>query len=64
MLVDRDHPEVCPALATTNMVLRTKLKHDIKLPLTIFQAKDGTFWYLTHSQVTKIARKGAKNSLT
>ena len=59
--VDRDHPEICPAIAIANMVLRkAKLKHDIKLPHAIFQAKDGTVQYLTHSKVTEIIRKAMK----
>ena len=58
MLVDRDHPEVCPALDIANMVLRkASLKHDAILPLAIFQAKDGIVQYFTHSKATKIIRK-------
>ena len=61
MLVDRDHPGVCPVPAITNMVLRkAKLKHGTKKTLAIFQAKDGTVQYLTHSKVTEIIRKAVK----
>ena len=61
LLVDRDHPEVCPVLAITNMVLRkVKLKHGTKLTLAIFQANDGTVQNLTHSKVTELLRKAAK----
>ena len=59
--MDRDHPEVCPALAIASMVLRkVRLRHSTKLPLAIFKAKDGTVQYLTHSKVTDMIRKAVK----
>ena len=61
MLVDRDHPEVCPALAIASMILRkVRLRHSTKLSLAIFKAKDGTVQYLTHSKVTDMIRKAVK----
>ena len=43
------------------MVLRkVRLRHNTKLPLAIFKAKDGTVKYLTHSKVTEIIRKAVK----
>ena len=61
LLLDRDHPEVYPTLAIANMVLRkAKLEHDTKLLLVVFQAKDGTVQYLTHSKVTETIRKAVK----
>ena len=61
LLVGRDHPEACTALAIASMVLRkVRLRHNTKLPLAIFKAKDGTVQYLTHSKVTDIIRKAVK----
>ena len=61
MLVDRDHPEVCPTLAIANMVPRkAKLKHDTIFSLDIVQTKDSIVQYLTHSKVTDIIRKAMK----
>ena len=43
------------------MVLRkVRLRHNTKLPLAIFKAKDRTVQYLTHSKVKEIIRKAVK----
>ena len=61
LLVDRDHPEVCQTLAITSLVLiKVRIQHNTKLPLTIFKAKGRTVQYLTHSKVTDITRKAVK----
>ena len=61
MLVDRDHPVVCPALAIVSMVPRkVRLRYNTTLPLAIFKATDGTVKYLTHSKSTEIIRKAVK----
>ena len=41
LLVDRDHPDICPALALANMALRkTRFKHSLDLPLAVFKEKN------------------------
>ena len=58
MLVDRDHLEVCKALAITSGVLRkVRLRQNIQVYLAIFKEKDKSVRYLTHSKVTDIIWK-------
>ena len=61
LLVNSDHPEVCPALVVTSMVLRkVRLQRNTKLPLAIFKATHDTVQYLTPSKVTEMRRKAVK----
>ena len=61
LLMDVDHTEVFPVLPIAKTVLgKTILKHDKNLPLAIFQANDGTVWYLTHANVTEMISKTVK----
>ena len=40
LLVDRDHPEVCPALAIANMAWRkARLRHPMSKSLAVFKDK-------------------------
>ena len=61
MLVDRDHPEVCPALAIANMAWRKeKLRHSMTKPLAVFKDKKGEVCYVTQSKVTDVIRRTVK----
>ena len=61
MLVDRDNPDICPALALANMALRKhRLKHSMDLPLAVFKDKDGVVKYTTHKKVTEVIRIAVK----
>ena len=61
MLVDRDHPEVCPALAIARMAWRkAKLRRPMSKPLAIFKDKKGDVCYVTHSKVTEVIRRAIK----
>lgn len=63
LLVDRDHPEICPALALASMALRKhRLKHSMDLPLAVFKDTDGTVKYTTHKKVTELIRKAVKKA--
>ena len=61
MLVDRDHPEVCPALAIARMAWRkAKLRHPMSKPLAVFKDKKGEVCYVTQSKVTEVIRRAVK----
>ena len=63
LLVDRDHPDICPALALANMALRkARLKHSLDLPLAVFKDKDGIVKYTTRQKVTDVIRKAVKRA--
>ena len=48
MIVDRDHPDVCPALAVARMAWRkARLKHPMSKPLAVFKDKTGKVSYVT-----------------
>ena len=58
MLVDRDHPEVCPALAIARMAWRkAKLRHAMTKPLAVFKDKKGEVCCVTQSKVTDVIRR-------
>ena len=61
ILVDRDHPEVCPALTIANMAWRkAKLRHSMSKPLAVFKDKKGKVCYGTQSKVTDVIRRAVK----
>ena len=63
MIVDRDHPGVCPALAVLRMAWRkARFKHPMSKPLAVFKDKTGKVSYVTQSKVTEDIRTAVKNA--
>ena len=63
LLVDSDHPDICPALALARMALRKhRLKHSMDLPLAVFKDTDDVVKYTTHKKVTELIRKAVKKA--
>ena len=61
LLVDRDRPEVCQALAITNMAWRkARLRHPMSKPFAVFKDKKGEICYVTQSKVTDVIRIAVK----
>lgn len=61
LIVDRDHPDVCPALAAARMAWRkARLRHSMTKPLAIFKDKKGKLCYVTQSKVTEVIRAAVK----
>ena len=61
MIVDRDHPDVCPALAVARMAWsKARLKHPMSKPLAVFKDKIGKVSYVTESKVTEVVKTAVK----
>ena len=63
MVVEKDHPDVCPALAVAMMAWRkVRLRHSMSKPLAVFKDKKGKVSYVTQSKVTEVIRTAVKKA--
>ena len=61
LIADHAHPDVCSVINLAKMAWRkARLRHSMKLPLTIFKNKSGEIKYMTHQKVTEIIRTAVK----
>ena len=58
LIADQTHPDICSVINLAKMAWRkARLRHSMKMPLTIYKNKNGEVKYVTHQKVTEIIRK-------
>ena len=61
LIANHECPDVCPVINLAKMAWRkARLRHPLKMPLTIFKNKDSEVKYMTHQKVTDVIRKAVK----